>query len=161
MSIEARYNYLGAHADHPTALPEWPAVRYLERVLDEVAGLYFDVEWQAFREEGGDIYVRVALDLGDRPMYLSIHDEGLTLKLEVPVWHSLPSHACSFVLTTLCRRYSSFSFHLDAGSADVLIAHAQFDIDASLEDLPMLLPYIARQVAQSVEEVRAHLSAVN
>lgn len=171
MSIRDRYSYLEAHSGHPhpipIAIPEWPAVRYLERVLDEVTGLYFDVEWQAFCKGGGNAhvntyvnaYVRVVLDLGDRPMYLFIHDEGLTLKLEIPVWHALPKHAYHFVLSTLSRQHAVFSFHLGAGPTDVLVANARFDLDTSLEDLPALLPYIAKQVAQAAQDLREHLAA--
>ncbi len=137
-------------------------------------GLAFD----AFRR-GGVMYLRVALDVGDRPLYLFVHEDGTSFQFESPIFLDFPEQASHFVLTELCGNNTYLSFRLDrhkqlairdasedqvietaAATQEVLYAWGRFEFDTFVEDAANLVPYLISRLTRAETELRAFLDEV-
>ncbi len=115
MAIDEQYGYPAvpeAFAVPVSSFPEAPRERRLG-ALDKVKGLWRDLEVTAF-ERGGTTYLRVTLDVGDRPLHLIVHEDGDVLQFDAPVLLGFPAAASHFVPSRLCGENVYLSFRVDA-----------------------------------------------
>lgn len=85
--------------------------QFLE-ALDEITGLWREMDIDAFHG-GGVIYLRVTLDVGDRPLHLYVHEDGDVVQFDAPVLMDFPSEASHFVLKEVCGHNTHLSFRVD------------------------------------------------
>lgn len=136
----------------------------LVKALLELPQLWRGMSFDAFRR-GGVVYLRVALDVADRPLYLFVHEDGRSFQFESPIFLAFPESASHFVLSELCGRNTYLSFRLDrhkhlavqdagtsagdgqviqtaAATREVLYAWGRFEFDTFVEEAASLVPYI-------------------
>ena len=172
MAIDERYGYPTvpeAFAVPVSSFPEAPRERLLG-ALEKVEGLWRELEVTAF-ERGGTVYLRVTLDVGDRPLHLIIHEDGEVMQFDAPVLLGFPEAASHFVLSKLCGENVYLSFRVDAqqrcgvegeqehgGQAtevEALIGWGRFEFGRFVAMSGAFLPYIVAKLTEAERELRA------
>lgn len=154
-------------SDFPNAL----CAELLE-VLGEPAELWSTMDVDAFRR-AGVVYLRVTLDVGDRPLHLYLHQDGDVLQLDAPVLFDFPAGASHFVLKELCGSTTNLSFRVDEkdvlkgeiganrkpslSKTEVLYGWGRFDFKAFTATAHALLPFLITKLTYAEKELRAFL----
>lgn len=151
-----------------------------ERLTQALLGLpqlWRGMAFDAFLTKGV-MYLRVALDVGDRPLYLFVHEDGSSLQFESPVWFDFPDRASYFVLSELCGSNTHLSFRLDrhnqlavhsagvgegcvikkgAVTREVLYAWGRLEFDTFVDTAADLVPYLITRLTRAETKLRAFL----
>ncbi len=142
--------------DEPVAMPSWPELSRIRLGIQKVADLFLQSQFAAYRNQDGEVYIRLLLDLGDRPLRLELYERE-TLLVEVPVYFRLRSATSiyRYILETLSERYRNFRFRLDAGH--ILVATAQYDASGILQDLDGFLRDFIHATTRARQDLEHHL----
>ena len=188
MTINERYGFAAFPEAVSAPLDDFPNAlrRQLETTLIGLTHLWRAAEWSAFRDSRGTVYLRVTLDVGERPFHLCVFRDGSSLQFSAPVFSGFPKEASHFVLSELCGQNTYLSFRVDrharigrvgesrqarsldrdgsqVGKRDssqaVLMAWGRFEFDSFLEQSSSLLPYLVNRTTQAERDVRAFLEA--
>ncbi len=172
MTIDERYGYPTVPEAFVVSVgrfPEGPRER-LMGALEEVKGVWRELEVTAF-ERGGTMYLRVTLDVGDRPLHLIVHEDGEVMQFDAPVLLGFPAAASHFVLSRLCGENVYLSFRVDAqqlggaasekeqgeqaSRAEALIGWGRFEFGRFVEMSAAFLPYIVAKLTEAERELWA------
>ena len=134
--------------------PSWPELARLKRELEKASAHFFRQHMAAYQGTSG-IYVGVLLDLGDRPLELTLHEDGY-VALEAPLHTKLPLtlRARNYVLEHLAYVYDQFNFRVDGGS--ILVARTAGRIPA--EDVGGALAPFIEGISEAAVELRRYLA---
>ena len=140
--------------DEPVPEPSWTELARLKRELEKASAHFFRQHMAAYKGESGT-YVRVLLDLGDRPLELILHDDGY-VAIEAPLHTKLPLtlRARNYVLEHLAYRYDQFNLRVDGGS--ILVARTTGRIPAEVAG-GALVPFI-EGISEAAVELREYLA---
>ena len=119
--------------------------------LDKVKKVWHELEVTAFRR-GGTTFLRVTLDVGDRPLHLYVHEDGDVLQFDAPVLLGFPKAASHFVLSRLCGENTYLSFRVDAQQQ---IGWGRFEFGRFVAMSGAFLPYIVARLTEAERELRA------
>lgn len=168
MSIDHKYGFASLPESLRISRMSFPQKLYKPFVgaLKEMKEVYREMDIGAFRQHG-KLFLRVTLDVGDRPLHLLVHEDGDVLQFDAPVMTSFPSEASHFVLSELCSNNTYLSFRLDEqllpGAAadggaptEVLMAWGRFELTTFLASAPMLLPYLIVKLTEAERELRLY-----
>jgi hypothetical protein len=150
----------------------------LAKALLELPQLWRGMSFDAFRR-GGAVYLRVALDVGDRPLYLFVHEDGTSFQFDSPIFLGFPERASYLVLSELCGANTYLSFRLDrhkhlavqderagmvggqiiktaAATREMLYAWERFEFDTFVGEAATLVPYIITKLTQAETQMRSY-----
>lgn len=143
--------------DEPIKMPPWPEVKRMRQEIARVGGLFLQDHWQAYRGEDGE-YVRILLDLGDRPLRIELWDRDLLI-VEAPVYINLPARrdVYRYILADLAALFPWLHFQLDAGS--VLVAFMRARADGIVAELHEMLSDFVDRITRARKELEAYLES--
>ena len=127
--------------------------------LTEHAGLWHHAAWDAFKTEDA-VYLRVALEVGDQPFHLYLHQDGEVLQFEAPLVHDFPTEASSFVLSELCGRNTLMSFRVDFKPSPTLYAWGRLEFDTFMKQHTGFMPYLVIRLKDAKIMLREFLGGV-
>lgn len=179
MTIDEKYDLLPppGQVQVPTsAVPDSVRERLLE-ALGETSAVWRDMEVNAFQDDAG-VHLRVTMDLGDRPLHLSVHRQGTILHIDAPVLFNFPAEASHFVLGELSRLspYLSLGFRIitaetaqegnqnhpkdkEASRAtEVLYAWGVYEYDMFVEAPAVLLYLMIAKIRDAGEKIQGLLA---
>lgn len=162
MTSDGRYGFPELDEALRVPLARFPQAgrKKLEGLVAELSGLWRTAEWDAFRDAQGTIYLKVTLDLGERPFRLYLHPDEETLQFEAPVLLDFPESASTFVLTELCGANTMLSFRLDQQPKQVLNAWRRDTLTAFSEQHTFLMPYLVAKVRKADAELAGYLGQI-
>jgi hypothetical protein len=172
MTINERYGLPPLSKQVYTPTTDFPEAfrKQLLKALGELAGLWSKMDVDAFRR-GDVVYLRVTLDVGDRPLHLYLHQDGDVLQFDAPVMFDFPAGASHFVLTELCGSTTNLSFRVDekdvllgeggtdrkpsVSKTEVLYGWGRFEFETFTNTAHTLLPFLVAKLTQAEKELRA------
>lgn len=170
MSIDQKYGFTAPTTGLSVPTDTFPqrVTERLLKTLEPLHDLWRAMDIDAFRQHG-KVFLRITLDVGDRPLHLFVHEDGDVLQFDPPVMSSFPGHASHFVLTKLCGNNTYLSFRVDPqtsenaegedarqveSATEVLTAWGRFEFEAFLEMAPALLPYLTAKLTEAERDLR-------
>jgi hypothetical protein len=146
----------------------------LLKALTEVKGQWSEMEVDTFCHDG-TMYLRVVLDVGDRPLYLYLHQDGDVLQIDAPILFDFPRTASYFVLKELCGSTTTLSFRVDemevsidergvdqrpsVRKTDVLYGWGRYELDVFVEAVHALLLFLIANLTGAEKKLRAFLDS--
>lgn len=119
------------------------------------------------------VFLRVVLDVGDRPLYLYLHQDGDVLQIDAPILFDFPKMASHFVLKELCGSTTNLSFRVDekevsidergadqkpsVRKTEVLYGWRRCELDVFVVSAHALLPFLVAKLTEVEKELRAFL----
>jgi hypothetical protein len=142
--------------------------------LTELTDCWLEMNVDAFRHDDV-VFLRVTLDVGDRPLYLYLHQDGDVLQIDAPILFDFPRTASHFVLKELCGSTTTLSFRVDemevsidergvdqrpsVRKTDVLYGWGRYELDVFVEAVHALLLFFIANLTGAEKELRAFLDS--
>jgi hypothetical protein len=174
MNIDEKYGLFPIPKQYSVPTDAFPKPLHdrLVGALTELTDCWLEMNVDAFRHDDV-VFLRVTLDVGDRPLYLYLHQDGGMLKIDAPVLLNFPREASHFVLKNLCGSSANLCFRIDEKDVrieergknrkpsvrkiEILYGSGNFELDVFVESAHARLPFLVAKYIQAEEELRAFL----
>ncbi len=144
----------------------------LLKALTKVKGNWSEMEVDTFFHDDV-VFLRVVLDVGDRPLFLYLHQDGDVLQIDAPILFDFPETAGHFVLKELCGSTTTVSFRVDemevsidergvdqrpsVRKTDVLYGWGRYELDEFAEATFALLLFVIANLTGAEKQLRVFL----
>ena len=173
MAIDQKYGLPSVSSLRPYSTDQFSKNlhNWLLNAINESEKLWDKIEVDAFLLNNV-AFLRIALDLGIRPLYLYLHSDGDVLQIDTPIFLDFPQEASYFVLNKLCGSTTNLSFRVDkyvsmdesgldsrpsGRKINVLYGWRRCELDVFVESAHELLPFLIAKFLTAEMELRVFL----